>query len=232
MIPYKFNPLGIEKTNSFDFEKGLVFYAPLKGTQDIIGGDIAVNKGWWFTQRKGKIGLQFTNNINSYNQGCGCNVNDFPTNGKPFTISIWYNYTESDFKGSSGDSYNMAIFYSGERTFNRQIGYEISKGYPIPGWAWQPTEYITIYDANLVLIGDGEWHCFSTAFDGTYVFNFFDGILGSQHQTSTLDIQLSNLWIGSRVGDRRYWYGVLNNATIHDYCFTEADAKGFMDYTK
>ena len=234
-IPHKFNRLGLSKGSSFNFDKGLVFYAPMDGSDNIIGnGSTLVNSGWEYSNRENKTGLRFNISAFTYSKGCAYNVPNFPNAKNPFTISLWYNFLKSDFYNQTLNAqYNMALFYFGARTFDKQIGYEVSvDDIYQPDWAWTPSEYIEIYKNNFNLIDDGKWHCFVTAYDGIYVYIFQDGVLIAQYQTTTLNITNKQFYIGSRVGDRRYWRGLLNNITIHDYCFTEADAKGFMDYTK
>lgn len=234
-IPHKFNRLGLSKGSSFDLEKGLLFHAPLQENFDCIGGVCTKSKTVVFDQRNGKKGFTFNNTPFTYSDGVVYTLSNFPSGSvDPFTISLWYNGAVSDYKGTSGDNYNMALFYLGIKSKDKQIGYEMGVGSQKaqPGWAWSPNNYSAIYKDNFEIDIDGEWHCFITAFENGVVSNFYDGVLIGQHTTPTLNITNKQLYIGSRVEDRRYWYGLLTCFTIHDYCFTEADAKGFMDYTK
>ena len=100
-IPYKFNPMGISGSN-FDLEKGLIFYAPMDGSDYIIGnGTTLVNSGWEYSNRENKTGLRFNVSWNTYSKGCAYNIPNFPTAKNPFTISLWYNFLKSDFDGQT-----------------------------------------------------------------------------------------------------------------------------------
>lgn len=228
MIPYKFNPLGIEKS-SFDINKGLLFYAPLTEDFEVIGGTKKTQNNWQISERNGKNGVTCVGTPFNYSSYLAYNLNNF--NSTAFTVAIWYNLQTTDFKGSSGD-YNMSLYYLGTKVKDKQVGYEVSQNYLIPGWAWSPNNYANIYTNNYTLHDDGEWHCYITSFVDGIVYDYQDGVLIAESTAPTLNITDKQIYIGSRVNDRRYWYGLLNNVAVYDYCFTEADAKGFIDYTK
>ena len=219
------------------FQSGLVFNAPLIKNYNADGGTNTKANSVSFGVRDNAFGATITADSFVYNMGLEYTATNFPTAGNPFTISCWYNFTSADFQANdANDIYNMANYYIGVKEKNKHIGYQIgatihSGTNYSPAIAWSPTEYIQILNNGFYYIGDGRWHCLSTAFDGTYIYNYLDGILVAKYQSSTLNITSNDLWLGSRQNDRRYWHGYIRQFAIHNFAFTTNDAVKYIDNT-
>lgn len=130
----------------------------------------------------------------------------------------------------------MGLFYLGTRSVNQNVGYEVmtdhtGNNYEL-GWAWGPSPYTEVYKNNFYAIADGQWHCWSTAFDGTDFYHYQDGVLVAQYTASSMNITNKVIYIGSRIDDRRYWRGALSRVAIHNYAFTATDAAHYMSVTQ
>lgn len=233
-IPYRFNPLGI--SSGFNLEKGLFFHAPLQENFDAIGGSTIRQSGFTFQQRSGKNGIRYTTSYNVGSQGLAYRLDNFPGSGKPFTVNIWYNFNPVSFPSTSHD-YDMVLFVVGSFIEDKAIGYQIKPtgytgfSYPV-FYAWKGPKSTQIYANNNALLGDNNWHCFTSVYDGMFNRNYNDGILISEYSVPTLNITSNQIYVGSRVGDGRFWRGLLNRLYIYNYALDEQQVKQFYNATK
>lgn len=207
-------------------QNGLVFYAPL--TDDLTtytGGTNFRTAGCSIATIDGKNGLHFASQ--SYSYGYAFQIPNFTMTNGPFTFSMWYCFENLVVPYS-----NMALYYLGRRTPNKQIGVEITRSSKAPQMAWGPDPYTQIYTNNFVLNGDNHWHSFNMAYDGTYLTYYHDGVKIGQFSLGSLDITDKNLWIGSRGDDSRSWLGLINNFAIHNYCFAQSDVDNYISVTQ
>jgi hypothetical protein len=61
--------------------------------------------------------------------------------------------------------------------------------------------------------------------------NYNDGILISEYSVPTLNITTNQIYVGSRVGDGRFWRGLLNSLYIYDYALTDAEVLDLYNQT-
>lgn len=229
-------PFILNSDNSgFNLEKGLIFHAPLQENLDAVGGTIIKARGFTYQQRLGKNGIRYTTSSNVNSQGLAYQLDNFPGSGKPFTVNIWYYFVSTSFPSTS-NNYNMVLFVVGQFTADKAIGYQIQPtgytdfNYPL-FYAWKGPTSTQVYANNNALLGDGDWHCFTAVYDGMFNRNYNDGILISEYSVPTLNITTNQIYVGSRVGDGRFWRGLLNSLYIYDYALTDAEVLDLYNQT-